>query len=296
MPRSTGNPRCKCCDEVMEELLTMRQTFEKLFHRLTKQIVDLRREVTDGMASNHNSGKSLKRESSLSPTLSSPASKFNRFDNSDSETECIKLKTDKKASTSRNTHASVEELKDPVEVKSVSTKVSRPILDFYNLQAPVMPTQPFKTAQQFEDWNAIFKDDEDQCDQLRVELLQGHHDEPDKYIRHIWRSIFKNEAAENYSYKGMGRCKRPAIKNYIFTDIFRECFLQRFHHMDADFFMERTMMFFNYVHNQMKKNIRSQQKKLAKGSNKKNEETVDNNEITMSVDHSFGNYDGSMLP
>ncbi|XP_011202194.1 uncharacterized protein LOC105225438 [Bactrocera dorsalis] len=293
MPRSSGNPRCKCCDEVMEELLTMRQSFEKLFHRLTKQIVDLRREVTEGLGS-ASSGTALKRESSCSPTISSPPSKFKRYDNSESETECIKLKTDKKSSRSKNLQRNKDELKDPVEVKTVN-KVSRPILDFFNIQAPVMPTQPFKTAQQFEDWNAIFKEDEDQCDQLRVELLQGHFDEPDKYIKHIWRSIFKNEAAECYSYRGNGRCKKRAIKNYIFTDIFRECFLQRFHHMDAVFFMERTMLFFNYVHNHMRKNLRNQQKRLEiTKANKQTEEPMEN-ETTMPEEQSFNGYEGTML-
>ncbi|XP_054737514.1 uncharacterized protein LOC129243991 [Anastrepha obliqua] len=294
MPKPSGNPRCKCCDEVMEELLTMRQTFEKLFHRLTKQIVDLRREVTENMG-NASSGKTLKRESSCSPSISTPPPKFSRYNNSDSETECFKLKKAKKSSNSKNSqNASKEELKDPVEVKSVA-KVSRPVLDFFNIQARVMPTQPFKTAQQFEDWNAIFKDDEDQCDQLRVELLQGLFDEPDKYIKHIWRSVFKNEAAENYSYRGNGRCKKRAIKNYIFTDIFRECFLQRFHHMDAVFFMERTMRFFNYVHDQWRKNMRNQRKRLGASAKTQNEELMDN-DLTTQDEQSFNGYDGTMLP
>lgn len=166
MPKPSGNPRCKCCDEVMEELLTMRQTFEKLFHRLTKQIVDLRREVTEGIGS-MSSDKALKRESSCSPSAPSPPpTKFKQYNESDSETECISLKKDKKASVAKNSLAvTKEDSKDPVDIKNVE-KVSRPVLDFYKIQARVMPTQPFKTAQQFEDWNAIFKQDEDQCDQL----------------------------------------------------------------------------------------------------------------------------------
>ncbi|XP_017487101.1 PREDICTED: uncharacterized protein LOC108375483 [Rhagoletis zephyria] len=291
MPKPSGNPRCKCCDEVMEELLNMRQTFEKLFHRLNKEIVDLRREVTEGMGQ-MSSDKALKRESSCSPSAPSPLpTKFKQYNDSDSETECISLKKDKKASTSKKSvDANKEDPKDPVDIKNVAN-VSRPVLDFYSIQARVMPTQPFKTAQQFEDWNTIFTHDEDQCDQLRVELLQGHFDEPDKYIKHIWRSVFKNDAAENYSYRGNGRCKKRAIKNYIFTDIFRECFLQRFHHMDATFFMERTMRFFNYVHDQWRKKMRNQRGGNAKS---KNEEPIDNDMATQD-EQSFNGYEGSMF-
>ncbi|XP_067631363.1 uncharacterized protein [Eurosta solidaginis] len=287
---SSSTARCKCCDEVTEEMLTMRQTFEKLFHKLTKQIVDLRREVSDGFAKN----KKSKRESSASPSrYSPPPTKLNRYNNSESETECYKLKADKKPTVKKPVPTKQEPI-DHVEVKSMP-KVSRPVLDFFNIQSRVIPTQPFKTADQFEDWNDILKCDEDQCDQLRVELLQGHFDEPDKYIKHIWRSIFKNEAAQCYSYRGNGRCKKRAIKSYIFTDIFRECFLQRFHHMDAAFFMEHTMRFFNYAHDHKRKTIRNEKKRQGNTDGTRNEEPVVDNDTTQD-EQSYNGYEGSMLP
>lgn len=77
---------------------------------------------------------------------------------------------------------------------------------------------------------------------------------------------------------------------------FVECFLQRFHHMDAVFFMERTMLFFNYVHNHMRKNLRNQQKRLEiTKANKQTEEPIDN-ETTIQEEQSFNGYEGSMLP
>lgn len=50
--------------------------------------------------------------------------------------------------------------------------------------------------------------------------MQGNFKEPEKYVIQTWRNIFHNDAAHHYSYRGTGRDKR-AIKDYIFTDIFK---------------------------------------------------------------------------
>lgn len=108
--------------------------------------------------------------------------------------------------------------------------------------------------------------------------MQGSCKEPEKYILQTWRNIFHNDAAHRYSYRGTGREKR-AIKDYIFTDIFKgkrgfrryihtivsnnllaEIFLQRFYHMDTEFFIDRTMRYFKYVRDQRRKTAIRQRK------------------------------------
>ncbi|XP_011202193.2 uncharacterized protein LOC105225437 [Bactrocera dorsalis] len=255
MSITSDTPRCNCCDDVMEEILSMRISFEKLFHRLRKEIVGLRREVIDVLVGNSETKDSLPSDEALKVLESDKAqcSKKSTYtvdiSISDTETESLQSKklkkcTDSKAKTKKNEVERVE--------PGLMVATARPVLDFFNIQARVMPTQPFRDAQQFEDWNILLRNDEDQRDQLRVELMQGNFKEPEKYVIQTWRNIFHNDAAHHYSYRGTGRDKR-AIKDYIFTDIFKEIFLQRFQHMDAEFFIERTMRFFKYVRDQRRK-------------------------------------------
>ncbi|XP_017487104.1 PREDICTED: uncharacterized protein LOC108375485 [Rhagoletis zephyria] len=252
--------RCNCCNEVMDELLTMRQCFEKLFHRLRKEIVGLRREVIEALESkwepkvipsSSESSKVVKPSSDRQATDGHETIHEIELNNSGTDNESVKSKKVKKSGTSKpETNQCQKESVGPNVSYSVANP--RPVLDFFSIQARVLPTQPFREAQQFEDWNILLRNDEDQRDQLRVELMQGSCKEPEKYILQTWRNIFHNDAAHHYSYRGTGRDKR-AIKDYIFTDIFKEIFLQRFYHMDTEFFIDRTMRYFKYVRDQRRK-------------------------------------------
>ncbi|CAD7014044.1 uncharacterized protein LOC101459902 [Ceratitis capitata] len=265
MSTTSSPPRCNCCDEVMEELLSMRLSFEKLFYRIRKEIVGLRREVVDVLVGStetkdsHTTSVSFEvldvNKSRSHNDKSEPAI---RIDNNESDNvESVKTK---KAKSSDAPQAKDNFIKEKERVEpGLIVATPRPVLDFFNLQARVMPTQPFREAQQFEDWNILLRNDEDQRDQLRVELMQSNFKEPEKYIIQTWRNIFHNDAAQHYSFRGTGRNKR-AIKDYIFTDIFKEVFLQRFQHMDTEFFIERTMRFFKYVRDQRRKAALKQRK------------------------------------
>lgn len=254
--------RCNCCDEVMEEIVSMRLSFEKLFYRLRKEIVGLRREVIDVLVGNTETRDSLHSGESLNVLELDKAKcsekSTHTVDISIGETEFESLQS-KKVKKCNDSKAQPNKSELERVESGLIVAAARPVLDFFNIQARVMPTQPFRDAQQFEDWNILLRNDEDQRDQLRVELMQGNFKEPEKYIIQTWRNIFHNDAAHHYSYRGTGRDKR-AIKDYIFTDVFKEIFLQRFQHMDADFFIERTMRFFKYVRDQRRKAALKQRK------------------------------------
>lgn len=203
----------------------MRLSFEKLFYRLRKEIVGLKREVIDVLVSNSEtkvsspSSETLKVLESDMAKCSEKSTHTVDISISDTETESLQSKKVKKYTDSK-----ARTNKSDVEMERVEpgliVATARPVLDFFNIQARVMPTQPFRDAQQFEDWNILLRNDEDQRDQLRVELMQGNFKEPEKYVIQTWRNIFHNDAAHHYSYRGTGRDKR-AIKDYIFTDIFK---------------------------------------------------------------------------
>ncbi|XP_054737516.1 uncharacterized protein LOC129243992 [Anastrepha obliqua] len=268
MSEASNITRCNCCNEVMEELLSMRICFEKLFHRLKKEILGLRREVIGALESKSPLKVTHEPKAAskvLKSALQDPAAVPSEeavptidLNISDTDNESVKSKKIKKSAATKSST-------NPRKIERVGPDVSyvastaRPVLDFYNIQARVMPTQQFRDAQQFEDWNILLRNDEDQRDQLRVELMQGNYKEPEKYITQTWRNIFHNDAAHHYSYRGTGRDKR-AIKDYIFTDIFKEIFLQRFYHMDVEFFIDRTMRFFKYVRDQRRKAALKQRK------------------------------------
>ncbi|XP_011196354.2 uncharacterized protein LOC105221245 [Zeugodacus cucurbitae] len=262
MSITSDTARCNCCDEVMEELLSMRLSFEKLFYKLRKEIVGLKREVIDVLVGSTESKNTLLFSETLNVQESDNAKCSEKSTHtldvsiSDTDTESLQSKKVKKSTDSeaKPNNTNLERVEPGLIVAT-----ARPVLDFFNIQARVMPTQPFRDAQQFEDWNILLRNDEDQRDQLRVELMQGNFKEPEKYVIQTWRNIFHNDAAHHYSYRGTGRDKR-AIKDYIFTDIFKEIFLQRFHHMDAEFFIERTMRFFKYVRDQRRKAALKQRK------------------------------------
>ncbi|CAD7014042.1 unnamed protein product [Ceratitis capitata] len=260
MSKSTKTPRCECCDEVMDELLTIRQTFEKMFHKLTKQIIELRREVTDAMINKTQEKPPTSERYSSSPNPTEPPTKVPRINRDESITKNLALKINKNTKIPKNVPDNTDSEPKASERVPQINQLERPLLQLYNIQARVLPTHPFDTAQQFEDWHAKLSADKGMCDKLRAELLQGHLIEPELHIRTIWRRIFKNEAADCYAYRGNGRSKKRPIKSYLFTKIFQECFLQRFRGMDDVFFIERTMRFFHNVHGQMRKSLRDKQK------------------------------------
>uniref|UniRef100_A0A0K8WL48 Uncharacterized protein n=1 Tax=Bactrocera latifrons TaxID=174628 RepID=A0A0K8WL48_BACLA len=169
MSITSETPRCNCCDDVMEEILSMRISFEKLFYRLRKEIVGLRREVIDVLVGNSETKDSLPSDETLKVLQSNKAQCSEKstytvdISISDTETESLQSKklkkcTDSKAKTKKNEVERVE--------PGLMVTTARPVLDFFNIQARVMPTQPFRDAQQFEDWNILLRNDEDQRDQL----------------------------------------------------------------------------------------------------------------------------------
>lgn len=166
--------RCNCCNEVMDELLTMRQCFEKLFHRLRKEIVGLRREVVEALESRWEpkvtqfppeSSKGVKSSSNEQAAGGQETIQTIELNLSDTDNESVKSKKVKKSGPSKSkTNQSQKESVGPNVSYSVAKP--RPVLDFFSIQARVLPTQPFRDAQQFEDWNILLRNDEDQRDQL----------------------------------------------------------------------------------------------------------------------------------
>uniref|UniRef100_W8C333 DUF4806 domain-containing protein n=2 Tax=Ceratitis capitata TaxID=7213 RepID=W8C333_CERCA len=227
--------------------------------KLTKEITDLQQEVTDAM-SNTTRGKAQITEENSSSVPTEPPTKVKCCNVDKIEYKSVKSKGNKNSRIPKfgpdNTESGE---KEPNRIKQVNL-IERPLLKLHNIQARVMPTHPFETAQQFEDWHDILKENKELCEKLKEELIQGCPVEPHKYIRNVWRSIFKNEAADCYSYTAKGRSKRRAIKKYLFTNIFQESFLKRFPGMDDIFFIDNTMRFFIYEHNVMSKSLRNKQK------------------------------------
>ncbi|XP_067631359.1 uncharacterized protein [Eurosta solidaginis] len=251
--------RCKCCLEVMDELITMRLSFDKL----RKEIIGLRRDVGE-VLENKSNQNTLSKPTNTSPNPSVEST--NHEETNDFYVEPLYTSdfclSDTEEKTKKNRIKKPRQEKAKKKEKSEEINCAgtvRPVLDFFNLQARVMPTQPFRSPQQFEDWNILLRNDEDQRDQLRVELMQGNYNDPDKYIRQTWRNLFHKDAGYHFSYKHIGHNK-IAIRDFIFTDIFKEVFLQRFYNMDEDFFIERTKQFFKYVRDQRRKAIYRQRK------------------------------------
>lgn len=147
----------------------MRLSFEKLFYRLRKEIVGLRREVIDVLVGNTETRDSLHSGESLNVLELDKAKcsekSTHTVDISIGETEFESLQS-KKVKKCNDSKAQPNKSELERVESGLIVAAARPVLDFFNIQARVMPTQPFRDAQQFEDWNILLRNDEDQRDQL----------------------------------------------------------------------------------------------------------------------------------